>query len=150
MGGWGFSGTIKSKGFEYEKDPCCLGYDEYPLKVPEVFLEGLESASTQGWGDYWWDDVVLKRENEIVVYKRQFTKRRWIELEGKRILCDEEDVPDGCETLGIEYANNFSIIVYNLQTKTKCVYNVFPKKEHVPFNERDVRKYLKESETKAE
>ena len=48
---------------------------------------------------------------------------------------------EGYETLDFEEKNEFSITVYNLQNKTKCVYFVKPEKEYIPYNERDIERY---------
>lgn len=46
------------------------------------------------------------------------------------------------ETLDFEEKNEFSITVYDLQNKTKCVYSVKPEKEYIPYNERDIERYI--------
>ena len=142
MGGWGCSGTIVSKGFGYPNKIDYCGYDEYAPEVPTVILDGYESGSSQGWGDTLGDNVIIRRRNEIIIYKRVIRNRRWIEFNGKKILCDEEDVPEGYETLDFEEKNEFSITVYNLQNKTKCVYSVKPEQEYIPYNERDIERYI--------
>ena len=142
MGCWGCGGTLVSKGFGYPNKIDYCGYDEYPPEVPTVILDGYESGSSQGWGDTLGDNVIIRRRNEIIIYKRVIRNRRWIEFNGKKILCDEEDVPEGYETLDFEEKNEFSITVYNLQNKTKCVYFVKPEKEYIPYNERDIERYI--------
>ena len=142
MGGWGCGGTLVSKGFGYQKEPDYCGYDEYPLRIPTIILDGFENGSTQGWGDSHIDNVIVKRDHEIVVYKRTIRWRRWIEFNGKKVLCDEEDVPEGCKTLDFEKKNEIIAIVYDLESKTKCVFKMDPVKEYVPYDERDIKKYL--------
>lgn len=142
MGGWGCGGIIVSKGFGYPDKIDYCGYDEYAPEVPTVILDGYESGSSQGWGDTLGDNVIIRRKKEIIIYKRVVRNRRWIEFNGKKILCDEEDVPEGYETLDFEEKNEFTVTVYNLERKTKCVYCVKPEKEYVPYNERDIEKYI--------
>ena len=141
MRGWA-GGTLISKGFGYPEKIDYRCYEEYALEVPTVILDGYESGSSQGWGYTLSDDVIIRRKKEIIIYKRVVRNRRWIEFNGKKVLCDEEDVPKGYETLDFEEKNEFSITVYDLENKTKCVYYVKPEKEYVPYKERDIEKYI--------
>lgn len=142
MAGWCTEGRITSKEFEIKKNPRFCDFDEYNLEVPTVILENYCSSSTQGWGDFHTDDIIVKRSNEIIKIENKITYKCWIEFNGKEMFVDEYDVPNNLTVLGKSAFNTFKITVYNLVNKTKCNYKVICEKEDVPYNERDIEKYM--------
>ena len=151
MGGWHDFGRIVSKGFEKQiVDPITADEEYYPLEEPVIICHGVYSGSTQVWGDYIKEDLIVKRTNEILKIRRDITAKRWIEFDGQEFLLDEEDIPLNAKLLKkpIVGTSKFSITVYNLNTKTQSKYEVRCTDENIPFDVRNIKTYLNEKDLK--